>query len=76
MQAAVLEMEKVLDNPENVNIYKQHWETYEKQPHLLEKLRLENPVMHHLLLHFRSVGSGYREMYLQNMIRPFSSFVN
>ena len=54
LQTAVLEMEKVLENPDNVNIYKQHWETYEKQPQLMEKLRVENPVMHHLLQHFRS----------------------
>lgn len=53
LQTAVLEMEKVLENPDNVNIYKQHWETYEKQPQLMEKLRVENPVMHHLLQHFR-----------------------
>ena len=43
-----------MENPENVSIYKQHWDTYEKQPQLMEKLRLENPVMHHLLIHFRS----------------------
>jgi hypothetical protein len=53
IQTAVREMDKIMENPENVEIYKQHWETYEKQPQLMEKLRLENPVMHHLLIHFR-----------------------
>ena len=42
-----------MENPSNVAIYKQHWDTYDKQPALMEKLRLENPVMHHLLHHFR-----------------------
>lgn len=53
LQTAVREMEKALESPENVHIYQQHWETYEKQPQLLDKLRIENPVMHHLLNHFR-----------------------
>ena len=50
---AVAEMEKALDMPSNVMIYKQHWDYYCKDPALLEKLKLEQPVMHHLLHHFR-----------------------
>jgi hypothetical protein len=47
-------MEKALVEPQNVAIYKQHWDVYARQPLLLEKLKLENPVMFHLLQHFRS----------------------
>ena len=46
-------MEKALDTPSNVMIYKQHWDYYSKTPGLLEKLKLEQPVQHHLLQHFR-----------------------
>jgi len=49
----VAEMEKALDTPSNVMIYKQHWDYYGKAPALLEKLKLEQPIMHHLLQHFR-----------------------
>ncbi len=54
LQTAVREMEKALVEPQNVAIYKQHWDVYARQPLLLEKLKLENPVMFHLLQHFRS----------------------
>merc|ERR1719445_308145 len=53
IQSAVAEMEKALDTPSNVMIYKQHWDYYSKTPGLLEKLKLEQPVQHHLLQHFR-----------------------
>jgi len=53
LQTAVAEMEKALDTPSNVMIYKQHWDYYAKAPALLEKLKLEQPIMHHLLQHFR-----------------------
>ena len=53
LQTAVAEMEKALDTPSNVMIYKQHWDYYGKAPALLEKLKLEQPIMHHLLQHFR-----------------------
>merc|ERR1719318_2103383 len=53
LQTAVAEMEKALDTPSNVMIYKQHWDYYCKAPALLEKLKLEQPIMHHLLQHFR-----------------------
>merc|ERR1719318_596936 len=53
IQTAVAEMEKALDTPSNVMIYKQHWDYYGKAPALLEKLKLEQPIMHHLLQHFR-----------------------
>ena len=46
-------MEKALDTPSNVMIYKQHWDYYSKTPGLLEKLKMEQPVQHHLLQHFR-----------------------
>ena len=46
-------MEKALDTPANVLIYKQHWDYYSKTPGLLEKLKTEQPVQHHLLQHFR-----------------------
>ena len=46
-------MEKALDTPSNVTIYKQHWDYYCKAPALLEKLKSEQPIMHHLLQHFR-----------------------
>ena len=46
-------MEKALDMPSNVMIYKQNWDYYCKAPALLEKLKLEQPIMHHLLHHFR-----------------------
>ena len=46
-------MEKALDVPNNVMIYKQYWDHYSKTPGLLEKLKGENPVQHHLLQHFR-----------------------
>jgi hypothetical protein len=48
-------MEKALQDPQNVAIYKQHWDVYARQPLLLEKLKLENPINFHLLQHFRSV---------------------
>lgn len=57
-----------MENPENVGIYKQHWDTYEKQPQLMEKLRLENPVMHHLLIHFRSLDHQH---YIYQIIYKF-----
>ena len=47
-------MEKALDTPSNVMIYKQHWDYYSKTPGLLEKLKTEQPVQHHLLQHFRN----------------------
>merc|ERR1719445_1963368 len=53
IQSAVAEMEKALDTPSNVMIYKQHWDYYAKAPVLLEKLKSEQPIMHHLLQHFR-----------------------
>eukprot|EP00092_Neocalanus_flemingeri_P007473 GFUD01008070.1.p1 GENE.GFUD01008070.1~~GFUD01008070.1.p1 ORF type:complete len:2334 (+),score=842.22 GFUD01008070.1:46-7047(+) len=53
LQTAVAEMEKALDTPSNVMIYKQHWDYYGKAPALLEKLKVEQPIMHHLLQHFR-----------------------
>jgi len=53
LQTAVAEMEKALDTPSNVMIYKQHWDYYAKAPALLEKLKSEQPIMHHLLQHFR-----------------------
>ena len=46
-------MEKYMDIPPNVMIYKQHWDFYIKMPGLLQKLKLEQPVQHHLLQHFR-----------------------
>ena len=46
-------MEKALDVPNNVMIYKQYWDHYSKTPGLLEKLKGDNPVQHHLLQHFR-----------------------
>lgn len=53
LQTAVVEMEKALDMPSTVMIYKQQWDCYFKAPALLEKLKLEQPFMHHLLHHFR-----------------------
>ena len=53
LQTAVAEMEKALDMPSNVMIFRQHWDYYCKDPALLKKLKLEQPVMHHLLHHFR-----------------------
>merc|ERR1719309_665354 len=53
LQTAVAEMEKALDTPSNVMIYKQHWDYHSKSPGGLEKLKLEQPIMHHLLQHFR-----------------------
>merc|ERR1719410_3385420 len=52
-QSAVAEMEKALDTPSNVMIYKQHWDYYSRTPGLLDKLKAEQPVQHHLLQHFR-----------------------
>ena len=65
-------MEKALDTPSNVMIYKQvltkrknikkpvtnifivqHWDYYSRTPGLLDKLKAEQPVQHHLLQHFR-----------------------
>ena len=46
-------MEKALDTPSNVMIYKQHWDYYARTPGLLDKLKTEQPVQHHLLQHFR-----------------------
>ena len=46
-------MEKALDTPSNVMIYKQHWDYYAKTPGLLDKLKTDQPVQHHLLQHFR-----------------------
>ena len=46
-------MEKSLANPDHVKTYKAYWDTYGKQPQLMEKLRLENPILHHLLIHFQ-----------------------
>jgi len=53
LQTAVAEMEKALDTASNVMIYKQHWDYYSKAPALLEKLKVDQPIMHHLLQHFR-----------------------
>ena len=47
-------MEKALDTPANVLIYKQYWDCYSKSPALMEKLKLEQPVQHHLIQHFRN----------------------
>ena len=46
-------MEKALDTPSNVMIYKQHWDYYARTPGLLDKLKTDQPVQHHLLQHFR-----------------------
>ena len=53
MQTAVAEMEKALEQPKNVGIYKQHWDHYSRIAGGLEKLSRENPVQHHLLRHFK-----------------------
>merc|ERR1719443_2209320 len=53
IQSAVAEMEKALDTPSNVMIYKQHWDYYARTPGLLDKLKTDQPVQHHLLQHFR-----------------------
>ena len=47
-------MEKALDTPANVLIYKQYWDCYSKSPALMEKLKLEQPIQHHLIQHFRN----------------------
>ena len=47
-------MEKALETPANVLIYKQHWDHYNKSPALMEKLRAEQPIQHHLIQHFRN----------------------
>ena len=47
-------MEKALETPGNVLIYKQHWDHYNKSPALMEKLRQEQPIQHHLIQHFRN----------------------
>ena len=47
-------MEKALETPANVLIYKQHWDHYNKSPALMEKLRVEQPIQHHLIQHFRN----------------------
>merc|ERR1719189_557396 len=54
IQSAVAEMEKALETPANVMIYKQHWDHYNKSPALMEKLRVEQPIQHHLIQHFRN----------------------
>ena len=46
-------MEKALEQPKNVGIYKQHWDHYSRIAGGLEKLSRENPVQHHLLRHFK-----------------------
>ena len=46
-------MEKVLTNKELVNKYKAYWDTYGKQPNRMDKLRLEDPVLHYVLHHFK-----------------------
>ena len=38
-------MEKALGTPSHVMIYKQYWDYYFKAPALLEKLKLEQPIM-------------------------------
>ena len=53
IKSAVAEMEKALDTPSNVMIYKQHWDYYARTPGLLDKLKTDQPVQHHLLQHFR-----------------------
>lgn len=53
IQVAVKEMEKVLTNKELVNKYKAYWDTYGKQPNRMDKLRLEDPVLHYVLHHFK-----------------------
>merc|ERR1719431_1855050 len=53
LQTAVVEMEKALEESSNVMIYKQHWDYYQSKPGALEKLKAENPLMHHLIMHFR-----------------------
>ena len=45
-------MEKSPKSVEHLKPYKAYWDTYGKQPQLMEKLRLENPVLHHVLIHF------------------------
>ena len=55
-------MEKALQEPQNVAIYKQHWDVYTRQPLLLDKLKLENPIMYHLLQHFRSLKLKYKSL--------------
>merc|ERR1719341_3163516 len=55
LQAAVDQMEAALKDPvqgpDNVSIYKQYWDQYSGS---LEALSKENPMMHHLLQHFRN----------------------
>ena len=55
LQAAVDQMEAALKDPvkgpDNVAIYKQYWDQYSGS---LEALSKENPMMHHLLQHFRN----------------------
>jgi len=53
IQVAVKEMEKVLTNKELVNKYKAYWDTYGKQPNRMDKLRMEDPVLHYVLHHFK-----------------------
>merc|ERR1719474_1884563 len=55
LQAAVDQMEAALKDPvqgpDNVAIYKQYWDQYSGS---LQALSKENPLMHHLLQHFRN----------------------
>ena len=63
LQQAVHKMEMALEDPvkggENVMTYKQYWDQYSGQ---MEKLRTENPMMHHLLqvLHLRPAPCALR----------------
>ena len=44
IQSAVADLEKALDTPSNVMIYKQHWDYYARTPGLLHGLAINDPL--------------------------------